>query len=111
MHTQEFIEEMKKRLEDERAQLNNELQQDSHVADGELQANYPEYGRSEEENVAEMEDYQALVATTTAVKQRLAEVEDALDRIHTNTYGVTEYGADIPEDRLRANPAATTVIV
>ena len=102
---------MKGKLEEERKQLQAELKGDSHVADGEYQANFPEYGRSEEENVTEMEDYQSILATTNAAKERLVEVEEALDRIHTNRYGVTDDGQEIPEDRLRANPAASTLII
>ncbi len=101
MHTQEFINEMKARLEDEQSKLLHELDEEE----------IPEYGRSEEENVTEMEDYQSLVATTNAAKERLVEIEEALERINTNTYGVTEDGQEIPEDRLRANPAAKTRIV
>ncbi|HSX24395.1 MAG TPA: hypothetical protein VLG69_00285 [Candidatus Andersenbacteria bacterium] len=92
---------MKDRLEEERKQLLHEL----------AQAQMPEYGRSEEENVTEMEDYQSVMATTNAAKERLNEVEEALQRIQDTTYGVTEDGKEIPEERLRANPAAKTLIV
>ncbi len=102
---------MREALEKEQASLKGELEQGSHRADGDYQANFPDYGRSEEDNATEMEDYQVNLATTTAARERLQEVEDALERIRTNTYGVTEDGIEIPEDRLRANPAAKTIIV
>lgn len=102
MHTQAFIEEMKQRLLEERKTLSGEAEES---------ANFPDYGRSEEENATEVADYQALAAANTAVTQRLEEIEAALQRIEKQTYGVTEDGTTIPEDRLRANPAATTVIL
>lgn len=111
MHTQDFIKEMKGRLEEERSKILGEFQEDSHMADGEVQANFPDYGRSEEDNVAEMEDYQSLAAITASEKQRLLEIDDALHRIEAGSYGVTDDGQEIPEDRLRANPAATTLVV
>jgi RNA polymerase-binding transcription factor DksA len=111
MHNQEFIEEMKAKLEEEKGRLVSELHKEAHVADGEIQANYPDYGRNEEDNATEMEDYQANLATTTAIKERLEEIEVALQRMESNTYGVTEDGQDIPENRLRANPAATTLVI
>ncbi len=101
MHTQAFIEEMKGRLLEEKKALSGELDEST---------NFPDYGRSEEENATEVADYQALAATSSAASERLVEIDAALERIGKQTYGVTEDGIIIPEDRLRANPAATTVI-
>ena len=92
---------MKQRLLDERNILTGEVKESAH---------FPDYGRSEEENATEVADYEALQATNTAVTQRLEEIDLALDRIDKQAYGVTEDGVLIPEGRLRANPAATTVI-
>ena len=101
MHTSDFIEEMKQRLLEEKKALAGEVKESSE---------FPDYGRSEEENADEVADYQALKATNSAASQRLAEIDAALEAIEKQTYGVTEDGTIIPEDRLRANPAATTVI-
>ncbi len=101
MHTQDFIQEMKERLMEERRTLSGEAVESSA---------FPDYGRSEEENATEVADYEALKATNSAVTERITEIDAALERIKKQTYGVTEDGAEIPEGRLRANPAATTVI-
>ncbi|MCE9643311.1 MAG: hypothetical protein K8Q97_03260 [Candidatus Andersenbacteria bacterium] len=102
MHTQDFINEMKARLESEKALMLGELSEDS---------SFPDYGRNDEDNATEVENYQSMSAVTSAAKERLDEVEDALNRISAGTYGVTESGEMIPENRLRANPAATTLVV
>lgn len=102
---------MKTRLEDEKKQILGEFKEETHVSDGDVEADFPEYGRSEEDNAAEVENYQSMTAVTEAAKQRLAEIEGALERIAAGTYGVTEDGQEIPENRLRANPAATTLVV
>lgn len=99
MHTQAFIEEMKTRLEAEKQALSAENIDDA-----------PDYGRNEEDNATEVADSEALIAASSTAKLRLEEIEAALERISTNTYGVTGNGVLIPEDRLRANPAAITVI-
>ena len=108
-HSHEFIEEMKQRLLEEKKQLSKGLDNLAHKENGDFQANFPEYGRNEEENVTEMADYAALNATTEAAETRLKEVDDALRSIAEGTYGVTKNGEMIPEDRLRANPAANTL--
>ena len=42
---------------------------------------------------------------------RLEQVNKALEKIENDTYGTCEKcGTDIPEERLKANPAATTCI-
>ena len=109
-HKQEFIEEMKQKLMSELAELENELKIGAHKEHGDLQANYPEYERKDEENAMEATDYAADVATTEAEESRLKEVRAALERIEQGEYGVTNESELIPENRLRANPAATDIV-
>lgn len=109
-HTPRFIEEMKQALLKEKEQLTSELSQISHKKDGDYEANYPDYERDEEANAMEVADFEASNAATEAAESRLEEVEGALQRIASNAYGLTSGGDLIPEERLRANPAATTVI-
>jgi len=92
---------MKVLLEAERAELGKEI-----GATGD----YPEYGRNEEDNVTEMADYQASKATENTLEERLSNVTAALERIDQGSYGVTADGETIPEVRLRANPAADSVV-
>lgn len=101
MHTTEFIEEMKQRLLKEKQNLSGELDETK---------GFPDYGRSEEENATEVADFQARSASNSAASERLEEIDAALARIEKGTYGSTEDGALISEERLRANPAATTII-
>ncbi len=101
-HHPDFIRAMKERLEADKGRIQQELSS--------LDTNFPEYGRHEEDNAAEIADYQASSATESALESRLREINKALDRIERGKYGITEEGELIPEQRLRANPAATTVI-
>ena len=100
-HTKEFIAEMKQQLEDERTILNQEISATS---------TYPEYGRNDEDNATEIADYAASQSTESTLSERLKNVIAALERIEQGTYGVTAAIEEIPEDRLRANPAATDIV-
>lgn len=109
-HSPEFIEEMKAALEGEKAQIEKELKHIAHKEHGDYTANSPEYERDEEVNANESADLAAREATTEAIEARLKDVDAALGRITAGTYGRTSEGKNIPEERLRANPAATTLI-
>lgn len=109
-HSPAFIAEMKEKLEAEAQRLEQELAALTHTRHGEAQADFPDYGRSEEDNAAEVADYQALAGTTVAIEERLKSVREALERVAAGTYGLTAQGEKIPENRLRANPAATTLV-
>ncbi|MFH1354511.1 MAG: TraR/DksA C4-type zinc finger protein [bacterium] len=101
-HSTGFINEMRTQLETEKIRLEQELST--------ISSKFPEYGRNEEDNATEIADYQATSATENTLEVRLIGVTAALNRIEQGTYGITEGGDLIPEARLRANPAATTVI-
>lgn len=109
-HAAAFIAEMKTKLEEELVLLKRELRTVAHQQDGDFSADYPDYGRNEEDNATEVADFVAVNATTQAAEARLQEVEEALGRIEQGSYGQTAEGELIPEERLRANPAAQTII-
>jgi DnaK suppressor protein len=109
-HSETFITEMKRRLEAERDQLRSRLQGIAHSDHGNLVGTAPEYERDEEENAMEAADQVALEDITETEEARLKEVEGALSRIESGTYGVTREGELIPEQRLQANPAAITLV-
>ncbi len=109
-HSPEFIQEMKQRLMEEQAQLRKDLQRLGHKEHGDYQADFDEYGRDDEANAMEIADHQAQASTTDTIEERLKEVEEALERIEQGKYGVTDEGELIPENRLRANPAANTLV-
>lgn len=109
-HSPEFIAEMKQRLSEEKATLEQELAVLGQRKAGDYQSKFPDYGRNDEENAIEVADYEASASTTETLEARLQSVLSALEHIESGTYGVTDSGETIPEERLRANPAATTII-
>ncbi len=109
-HKPDFIAEMKKALQEEKKQLENKLNSIAHKEGSDYQANFADYGRNDEDNATEIADYQATSSTEKTLEERLHSIQDALKRADSNAYGITEDGKLIPEERLRANPAATTTI-
>lgn len=60
-------------------------------------------------NADRFENYEEKSAVIEPLSKRLDEVEHALAKIETNNYGTCEVcGDDIEENRLNANPSATT---
>lgn len=100
-HSPQFIAEMEALLRQEKAHLE---------ADRPAHADFPDYGRNEEDNATEIADFSATSAAKDEQEARLREVDAALTRIQEGTYGLTKDSQLIPENRLRANPAATTLV-
>ena len=62
---------------------------------------------SEDEQADRREEYETELAQEQSLELRLREVNHALDRIERGIFGVCKTcGKPIPEERLRANPAA-----
>ncbi len=75
------------------------------VPDSELNVNDPDHNVRADA----VEEYVTRVGVTAPLEERLNEVNSALERIETNTYGICKVcGNAIEEDRLEANPAAST---
>lgn len=76
------------------------------------QAVSPEMGRdrADETEVADnIEQYENNSAVLEQLEKRLSEIKTALGKIESGTYGICEVsGEPIEEDRLEANPTATT---
>lgn len=57
------------------------------------------------------EDFEEKIARLNVLEKQYIQVEKALSAIDTGTYGICEISGDaIPEDRLMANPSATTTV-
>lgn len=67
-------------------------------------------GESDENEAADrFEDFEERNGLVTTLQARLTDINDALTKMETGTYGVCEVsGEQIEKDRLEANPAART---
>lgn len=111
-HTAEFIEEMKKKLEEEKLRLESSLARvGSRKSDSDYDADFPDYGDDEDENAMEVADFETNLGLEKELEKALRDVKKALERIANNNYGIDKYtGELISEDRLRARPTSTTSV-
>lgn len=114
----QFKKELEKVLLEEKKKLESELnrfaKKDAKLA-GDYDTVFPifdtERRQDQDENADEVEEYDKLLAVEHALELRLQEVNQALARIGTTDFGICENcGEEIPRERLKANPAATTCL-
>ena len=111
MNTDQF----KQQLEEEKKRLLTQLERDGDKdkTTGDWQGASDDVAPAIDPNEA-ADQIEELVSNTPIVEnleERLRNVNDTLERIEKGTYGTCEKcGKEIPEERLKANPAATTCI-
>lgn len=115
--TSEQIAEFKKKLEDEKTRLENELdtigKRTGKTGDWDAVTDEIDPGVSADKNdrADAIEDLEENNAIVTELEAQLKDVSDALLRIATGTYGLDETTNEpIPAERLSANPAARTAL-
>lgn len=111
---QETLKELKEQLLREKENLENSLSKIARPidkADGDYETTFDDIGRDREENATEVDQYSDNLPVENTLEKRLQEIIAALERIEAGTYGFCENcQAEIPLDRLKANPAAKTCI-
>lgn len=112
--SEEFIAEMKEKLLALHVELAQKLKKMEARNTGEAtkpDAEYPEYGDEEEDNVHEIEELVVNQNVKMEYDKELRDVEDALKRIEKNSYGICKYtGEKIPEERLRIRPTSSASV-
>ena len=73
---------------------------------GDYKPSFPDIGNKDDENAAEVTQFETSLALTKNLEEKLKKVKAALARIEAGTYGKDAEGKDIPEDRLRVVPEA-----
>jgi len=115
--TKDAIGSLKKQLEQDRDSRTEELKsfakKDPRVA-GDWDTIFPHYGSSTieyDENASETEAYQNLLPVEHTLEMRLKDIEEALHKIETDSYGICEQCSNqISLSRLQAKPEARLCI-
>lgn len=110
-----FIDDMKGKLEEERAQLRKQLQeiskQSAHAIGADFVAKFPSYGDKEDDNASEVSQYTDNLSLETTLERMFNDVESALQRIDDGTYGKCRYcGNEIDERRLAVRPSSSSCV-
>lgn len=104
-------EELKKKLLEEKKELEEELGKLANKEDGDYEAKFEDLGRSEEDNAEEVETYANKVGVTESLEKKLDDINLALEKMEKGKYGFCENcQKEIPLERLQAYPAAKDCI-
>jgi len=80
-------------------------------SDPSLDKNAADSGGTLDDDITEIEGHDRITATRLQMKQSLADVEGALERIEKGTFGKCSVGGEpISEERLQAMPTATVCL-
>lgn len=106
---------LKKKLLEEKSLLEKQFAEigikDKETGDWEATPEASDHQADDNDLADKFEDYEERNATLNSLEPRLREIDEALAKIESNdtSYGTCSVcGKDIEEDRLDANPAATT---
>ena len=107
----EIIKKIKKDLKTEKERLENDLGNIAKKKGKKFTPIYPEYGNKDEENAAEVEEYEIHLSLDKNLEKLLSNVIKSLIKIEQGTYGKCENcGQEIPKERLEAFPSANFCI-
>ncbi len=108
---------LKQKLEEERRELENILKKIANKdpnLPGDWDTKFPQFEERvahPEESASEVEEYEMLLDVEHNLELRLKEINEALEKISSDSYGRCEKcKKEIPIERLEANPAAKTCI-
>lgn len=112
--SQSFLDEMKELLLSEKAKVEEELgrfaQRNPNDAN-DFDAEFPEYGDEEDDNVQEVQQYAVNKTLEVTLEKKLRDINSALKRMEEGTYGICKYtGEPINEKRLRARPTSSSSV-
>lgn len=104
----DFIKKIEKLLGDEKTRLENDLKKFAHEDPSEpggYASNFPNYGSKDDENAAEVADYEVRLSLETNLEKSLRDVNKSLDRLKKGDYGICKYCKNtIEEKRLMVRP-------
>jgi len=117
MFSPSFKKELEEALLQEKAKIEEDLsrftKRNAKLAGG-FGAVFPKFGdraADQDENTDEVEEYEKILSLEHALEKRLEEIAAALAKLPAKEFGICEKcGKQIPKERLRANPAATTCL-
>lgn len=111
-----LLAKMKQALLEKKAKIEAELKSFAHRQSkkqhlDDFQTDFPDYGTKEDENASEVQTFTDNLALESTLEGTLEDVNRALERIDTGTYGKCKYcGKLIDERRLAARPESGSCV-
>lgn len=102
-----FLRQQKRKLDEKRKNLNQELGKIAKKKGNRFLAIFPNFGKSEDENAEEVEQYTDTLSLQRELEKQLTDINIALEKIKKNRYGLCEKcKKDIDKKRLIVYPEA-----
>ncbi len=112
--TQDFLKEITTVLAEKKERLEKELgvfAKPSANADGDFEAQYPEFGDKDDENAQEIAQFTARKPLEITLEKELRDIKKALARLEEGKYGICKYCEKaIDEKRLLARPTSGSCV-
>lgn len=108
MLDEKTLESLKAKLLEDKTRIEKELNMIANKEqDGEYEAKFEDFGRDEEDNAEEVENYATKVSITESLEKSLNDINGGLERMRAGTYGKCEKcSGEINPERLQVYPAA-----
>jgi len=113
----QLLESLKKKLEDRKISVIEQLGSIGHQETGEVgaeinfNADFPDYGDSAEDNAVEVADYAKNLSVERELEKDLRDVEKSLKKIADGTYGTCSHcGEPIEIERLKIRPESGSCV-
>jgi RNA polymerase-binding protein DksA len=110
----EFLKKMEAQLNDEQARLKSDLEEFTKQNPRNREdyvATFENIGDKEDENAEEVATYSTNLSLEHSMESALRDVDRALERMKSGTYGVCKYcSKEISEKRLEARPSSSSCI-
>ena len=112
MFDEKTIQDLKNKLIQEKNKLETALARIARKSEGNYEAEFEDFGRDEEDNAEEVEEYAMKVGITETFEKKLEDINLALKKIEDGTYGICENcpNEEIPLERLMVYPSARTCL-
>jgi RNA polymerase-binding protein DksA len=113
--TNDFLQQIKQKLTEEKERLIIELSKFAHrnpkAKEVDFDTNFPNFGDKEDENASEVASFSDNLSLEEELEKALRDVDSAFKMIENGTYGLCKYcGQQIDERRLEARPTSTSCI-
>jgi len=104
----DFLKKIKETLEEKQTRIEQDLSKFAKKdpdAPGGYSSNFPNYGSKDDENAAEVADYQVRLSMEDTLEKTLRDIKQSLKRLKDGKYGICKYcKKPIREERLLIRP-------
>lgn len=113
--TKKQLQNIKDKLEAEKARIEAELSGIAHrnpsTSEADFETDYKDVGDDDDDNASEVAQYTSDLSVSSELEKTLRDIEDALSSMSKSEYGICKYcGDEIDPKRLEIRPTSSSCI-